>query len=165
VPYADESSVLGRAGFIADAWSATSQPSLADIAGFLIDVSGEIDGAIAGAGYDTPATGAAATSLRGLCADCALVLALEATLPGGSGHEAARELLEAVRERCRAGMDALHAKTHPAITIIDASGAGTEASDFWIDNPDYGRLPREVEALLRRRDPNLDPEFVKGQPL
>jgi hypothetical protein len=166
MPYADRSAVVGRAGFIGAAWHDNSTPSLSTIDGFLHDVSLQIDGAIAGGGYETPVTNPdAAGALRSLCADCALVLTLEAHLPGGEGHAQASDLIESARRRCEAGMLALGTRQHPAIVILDTAGGGTEAGDFWTDNPDYGRWP-EGDAVdpLRPRDPNLDPEYVKGHP-
>jgi hypothetical protein len=161
VAYAEISDVKGRGGRLSPAWSASSTPADFDLQRFIDDVAGEIDAVVQGAGFTAPATGLAASALRGLNADGALLLALQATFPAGEGPAAAQEILRATEERYRASWERLIAGTHPAIIVLETDvGVGVlNASSFWTDEPDYGQEPYEERLEI---NPWLQPEFERG---
>lgn len=167
MPYATVAHVKARAGFLSDAWGEETKPSTTDVAGFLADVSGEIDAAIEGLGFSPPEEGSVpATALRGLNADGALLLALDATFPAGEGPAAATALQEAVRERYNLAWAALLSGKLAAVAAIEATtGDSTvpSATDFWEENPDYGLVPRNLtDDPLGNPNPSLDPSVYRG---
>jgi hypothetical protein len=167
VPYAALAHVKARAGFLAEAWGEATDVSDADIAIFIQGIADEIDAAISGLGYDVPeADSLSAKALVGLNADGALLLALDATFPAGEGPAAATELQKAVRARYNLAWLALLGGTHPATTVVVGTGAvaGTE-SDFWANNPDYGRPGYSSPADPAYPSQYLDPVVGRGDPL
>lgn len=151
--YADLPAVKGRAGRLSSAWGEHTKPSNTDITGFLTDVAAEIDGLISGRGLSPPEAGSAgALALRGLNADGALLLALEATFPESEGPAAAEDEIRRVRKRYEKGWDALVEGKHAAVTLLESTGAGPSASSAWT-----GRSA-EIE-------PELAPAWRRGQTL
>jgi len=164
--YAAVAHVKARAGHLARAWGESTEPSDADIEGFLADVAGEIDAALAGLGFSLPLSATSAVALRGMNADGALLLALDATWPSGEGPSAATELQKAVRSRYEKSWDRLLDGKHPATTAVEIeSDPALAATDFWQENPDYG-LPGSG-WFPPERDPNaaLDPAVLRGMRL
>lgn len=161
--YADAGDVKARAGRLQAAWGAATTPSDTQLDGFCTDVAAEIDALLTGRGLTAPATGGAAAALKGLNADGALVLALEATFPDEDGPGSAKGILQAARARAAAGMQALAEGRHPAARLLEASGDAPAASDFWSDEPTYGQ---DVTAAERAAlNPYLQPEFERGMRL
>lgn len=161
MPYAAVAHLKARAGYLAEAWGEQTDVSDADLAIFIQDVAAEIDAAIVGLGVDIPASGStSAKALVGLNADGALLLALDATFPAGEGPAAATELQRSVRERYNVAMKRLLDGDHPATTVVTSGATGSpSASDFWSNEPDYGRP--EVEPV--NPNPALDPAVARGQ--
>jgi hypothetical protein len=163
VAYADLAAVKARAGRLAAAWAASTTPSDGDVTGFLADTAAEIDALLAARGLTTPATGAAASALRGLNADGALALALTATWPGDDGPSSAKDARADARSRWEQGIRALAEGRHPAVALLESSSSAPAASDFWSDEPTYGQDVTAAERALR--NPFLAPEFERGQAL
>lgn len=156
MPYAALSDVQARAGGVRDAWTSASKPSTEEIEGFLVDTAGMIDAAVAARGLSVPVVDAgAAAALRGLNADGALVLALEAT-PGS----APTSMLEGARERWRLGLASLLDGTHPAVAALESgqTAAGLSAGSLWTDEPEY-------DPVLEFTNRNLDPVLSRGMSL
>lgn len=165
MPYATVAHVKARAGFLAEAWGESTDVSDGDVAIFLQGISDEIDAAIIGRGLALPAGDSiSAKALVGLNADGALLLALDATFPAGEGPAAATELQDRARKRYEAAWKALLDGKHPATTAPIASGeTGGSESDFWTENPDYGRLGYASPAEPVLPNPALDPAVTRGQ--
>lgn len=164
--YAAVAHVKARAGFLAEAWGETTDVSVTDIQIFLQGVADEIDAAITGLGVSLPAADSlSAKALVGLNADGALLLALDATFPAGEGPAAATELQKSVQRRYEASWKALVEGKHPATTapVVSGETGGTE-SDFWSNNPDYGRRGVQSPADPACPNPSLDPVVGRGEP-
>jgi len=162
VAYANLSAVTARAGALARAWTAESAPSFSDIEGFLDDVAAEIDALVAARGLTPPLAGsAAANALRGVNADGALVLALEATYPETSGPSSAAKTLDDARRRYEQAVEALTTGTHPAVAVLEASADAPSATSFWQQEPGYGQQTPTTDDL----NPYTAPAFARGQPL
>jgi hypothetical protein len=163
--YAEVAHMRARAGYLADAWTEESRPSTTDLSVFLEDVAAELNAAIGGLGLDVPDAGSpAALALRGMNADGALLLALDATFPAGEGPEAATALQAAIRARYDAAWALLREGKLAAVAAISADDPeALFATDFWTENPDYGQEPRGVTT-----DPfgcpnvALDPAVYRG---
>lgn len=173
--YADRDDVTARAGVLQDAWGPTTKPSLGDLDTFIAQSEAEIDAMIAARGYAVPIDDPVATpALAGIVADKALLLALRATWPGGSGPAAVSDLIRDVEARVT-GYDAALAKGDlPALLYLaSTSAAATEggASDFWTsDGVDYEYWVT-ITAMWPRywwEDPwgipaSMQPEFRRGE--
>lgn len=145
--YADLAAVKGRAGALSNAWGAATKPSDGDITGFLTDISSEIDALIAARGYTLPLAGSpAALALKGVNADGALVLALEATFPEGSGPASAGKTLDDARDRYTAAYNALLAGTLPALALLESGAGAPSASSFWSNEGDSFGTTSTVDA-------------------
>jgi hypothetical protein len=164
--YADASHVKARAGYLGGAWTEESEPAFQDLDGFVREVADEINAAISGLGYTLPTDGsAAALALRGMNADGALLIALDATYPAGDGPQAATQLQERIERRYEKAWERLLAGQHPATTVSEVSdSAAAGATDFWQENPDYGLVPADVEDVVYP-NPYLDPAIWRGMPL
>lgn len=160
--YADLAAVKARAGVLANSWSAATTPSNTDISGFLDDVAAEIDALLTARGYTPPVAGsAAAKALKGINADGALVLALEATFPEGSGPSSAGKPLDEARARYENAYDALLDGSLPALALLASSGAAPSASNFFSNEPEYGTV-----TPTRLEDTNawISPGVGRNQP-
>lgn len=133
--YATRDDVTARAGVLQDAWGQTTKPSLGDIDTFIAQSQAELDARIASMGFAVPVNDpVAAPALAGIVADKALLLALEATWPGGNGPAAVSDLVTTIKARITAYDDALMAGNLPALLYLastDAAGQESGASDFW----------------------------------
>lgn len=140
--YADREDVLARAGALQDAWGQQTQPSLGDIDGYLAQTAAELDALIAARGFATPVEDPiAAPALAGVNADRALLLALRATWPGGSGPQAVSDLIRDVEARVTAYDQAIASGDLPALLYLASTAAAAVeggAADFWTtDGVDY----------------------------
>lgn len=175
--YAELKDVKARAGRLRSAWDESTDPGDAEIERFLIDVSAEVDAFIGSAGYAVPVTDpVAAPALRSLVADKALMLAVEATWPGGSGPDAVRDLHARLSERV-AGYDRqVAAGSLPALLYLSSQTGATEeggAADFWTnEGADYEYWVRLTSVWPRfwTTDPwglpaSAQPEFRRGMKL
>jgi len=176
VSYAQLSDVKARAGVIATAWSADTQPADADIERILQQVSGELDALLASKGYPLPILDQTALdALVSITADKALLLAIDATYPGGSS--AISDLRANVLARVQAYDRAVADDNLPALLYLGETSLGAEeggAADFWtVDGQnDYywslyaGRLgvwPWAMDAFGVA--PTQSPAFRKGERL
>jgi hypothetical protein len=139
--YSEVQDVKARAGKLAPAWDVDTNPGDTDIERFLDDVAAQIDQTISAQGFATPLTGQGADALRGLNADGALVLTLEATFPADTGPAAAKAIHDGALERFNAGMAALQNGTFSAIAYLRSQASASGATDFWTENPQYGMEP------------------------
>lgn len=155
--YAVLADVLARAGRVAVAWDATTDPGYPAIERFLDDAAAEIDALIAGARFPVPVTSDPPLgSLRKINAVGALAAAIAATFPSG-GNDAAAVLGTRAQADYDAAMARLEDGTHPALVYLDSSTDSALATDFWTENPNYGRSPLPVE------NPWLAPSIRRGE--
>lgn len=160
--YSDLAAVKARAGALSNAWTNVSKPSETDIAGFLDDVAAEIDALLEARGLTPPAPGsAAANALRGINADGALLLALEATYPEGSGPSSAGKILDTVRSRYEDAVSALVEGKLAAIALLEAGSAAPSASNFFSNEPEYGTV---TPARPEDRNVWIAPGVGRNQP-
>jgi hypothetical protein len=135
--YASRDDILARAGRLQDAWDETTQPSLGDLDLFLAQSAAEIDAWIGSRGFPVPVTDpTAAAALVSVNADKALLLALRATWPGGSGPDAVSDLIRDVEARVTAYDAAIAAGNLPALLLLSSTAAAGQeggASDFWTE--------------------------------
>lgn len=133
--YATRDDVLARAGRLQDAWDQTTQPSLGDIDTFIANAQAELDARIAASGYAVPIVDPVATpALAGVVADKALLLALRATWPGGSGPAAVSDLIRDVEARIAAYDRELASGDFAALLYLASTAAAAAeggASNFW----------------------------------
>lgn len=135
--YADLASLKARAGALANAWTATSNPDDEQVSGFLDDVAAEIDALLVARGATPPPDGTAgADALRNINADGALLLALEATYPEGSGPSSASALIDTVRARFDQARGELLDGTLPALALLESASSAPHASSFWANESD-----------------------------
>lgn len=170
--YGTIDTLKSRAGVLARRWDDNSSPSNSDLQAYLDDTAGEIDAMVGGMGFSVPVTDqVAAKSLAGWNADKALVLALAASWPGGSGPEEVRDLLAAVRGRVSAYETALDKGGLAAITYLRAqeTDAAAGSANFWdaerdysawIDDIDSGAIVDYGAGILVRS--GTGPEYHKG---
>src|SRR4051794_14435327 len=122
--YADRDDVLARAGRLQDAWQTSTQPSLGDLDTFLDQTAAEVDALIAARGFATPVEDPiAVAALKGVNADRALLLALRATWPGGSGPTGVADLIRDVEARVSAYDAAIAAGDLPALLYLGSTVA------------------------------------------
>jgi predicted RNase H-like HicB family nuclease len=142
VAYALLADVKARAGALSGSWDAATKPSDGDITGFLGNISDEINAIIAARGLSLPVAGsAAALALAGMNTDGALILALEATFPEGSGPSSAGKTLDDARDRYKESYDQLVAGTLPALALLESGASAPSASSFWQQEGDsFGTL-------------------------
>lgn len=167
--YAALTDVQARAGALAAAWTSTSNPSTTQINGFLDDIAAEIDAALAGRSLAAPDTGTtAAAALKNVNALGALVLALKATYPEGSGPGSASKAID----DAKAEYDSLFAQivdgTHPAVSALSAGAVNTRASSFWEQEPLYGIFPSDPDELTvwsPDANPAIKPTIRRGTSL
>lgn len=160
--YATFQDVEARAGRYASIFHvAGKQPDEDTVEALLENVSAELDAAIAARGHSVPVTGAAASALVDTTAYGALGRALASVQ---SGDKALDELKAYAQKMWTAALEAIAKGTHAAIAVLDASGGGASAGDFWSDEPEYGR-PEQVEAEARTLTTSTAPSFAKGQSL
>lgn len=151
--YADLASVKARAGALAGGWTDTSRPANDDIEAFIEDVAAELDALIAARGYALPAAdSAAALALRGVNADGALVLALEATYPESSGPGAAVKTIDDARARYENARAQIEEGVFSAFALLESGSAAPSASSFWQSEGDsFGTQstpdPRDANAF------------------
>lgn len=140
--YADRNDVLARAGALQDAWGTGTKPSLGDLDTFIGQSQAEVDAMIASHGFAVPISDPVATpALAGIVADKALLLALRATWPGGSGPQAVSDLIHDVEARVAAYDTALVQGNLAALLYLASTSAAAlegGAADFWTeDGVDY----------------------------
>lgn len=139
--YADVAALKGRAGRLAGAWTSTSEPSDADLERFLDAVAAELDAVFASMGFGVPIEDiTAAGALEGLNAAAALLIAIDATWPGGAGGAEVAALRDDLRAQVKAAMDAIAAGTYQAVVVLTSGSAGQGANNFWSKEPNYGLL-------------------------
>lgn len=147
--YATIETLKGRAGVLADAWDANTQPGDADLEIYLQDTAAEIDASIGAFGFQVPVVDVvAAAALAGWNADKALLVALPATWPGGGGNQAVKDTIDATRARITAYEKALDAGGLGAIAYLhtqeqqNASGA----ANFWNAEMDYSPWIDDIQS-------------------
>jgi hypothetical protein len=168
VAYAALGDVQARAGALSGAWTANSKPSTGDITTFLDDVAAEIDAALAGRGLAiTDPASPAGKALKNVNALGALVLALQATYPEGSGPSSASKAIDDARGEFDGLMASIMDGTHPAVRSLEAGTATTRATSFWEQEPYYGEFPFDprLDPLSPDANPNTAPAFARGQSL
>lgn len=151
--YAERDDVTARAGVLQDAFTASSQPSLGDLDTFLTQTAAELDAKIASLGFGVPITDpTAAAALVGVNADKALLLALRARWPGGSGPTQVSDLIRDVEARVSAYNQALAEGNLAALLYLastDAAAAEGGASNFWTkEGPEYEQWEILTESWL-----------------
>ena len=173
--YAELADLKARAGRLAGAWDESTSPSDTDLRGFLDATAGEIDAAVAARGFPTPVSDVtAAKGLLNVNADMALLLALRATWPGGSGPTQVRELISDVEARVADYRKGLVDGTLMTLLLLAAqSGAEMEggSADFWTtEGADYEYWSRLTSYWPRfwTTDPwgipaSMQPEFRRGE--
>lgn len=165
--YAALADIQARAGALSAAWTAGSKPSTADIATFCGDVAGEIDAILGGRGLQTPAVGNAALALKNVNAAGALLLALPATYPEGSGPASASKFIDDLRVGFEAEMLELREGTHSAIVLLEQGNVDSRASSFWEVEPLYGIFPYDprLDPLSPDANPYTAPTVARGMSL
>lgn len=147
--YATIETLKGRAGSLARRWDEGSQPGDADLEIYLSDTAAEIDAMVGGMGFSVPVTDTVAiAALAGWNADKALLLALPATWPGGSGPEAVKDAISAVQARVTAYETALDKGGLAAIQYLRAqeADAAAGASNFWDSERDYSPWIDDIDS-------------------
>lgn len=155
--YASIEDVQARAGAIRRAWTSTSTPSLDEIEAFLDTAASRIDLLLTARGYGTPAAASYAEALREPNADRALVLALDATFPGGAAPAEVDKLRDAAEARWEDEIGKLEDGTHPVILALLGADS-PQASSLWTTEPDYdpnraglaGTFNRHLDPVIRR---------------
>lgn len=152
--YAERDDVLARAGALRDAWGASTQPSLGDLDLFLTQTAAEVDAFIASRGFATPVTDPiAVAALAGVNADKALLLALRATWPGGSGPAAVSDLIRDVEARVTAYDVEIARGNLAALLYLSSTASATMeggASDFWrTEGVEYDAWSRLTDMFPR----------------
>lgn len=156
--YASLSDVQARAGGIRRAWTATSMPSLDDIQGFLDQAAADLDLLLGARGVSTPLTGDSALSLVSPNADRALVLALDATYPGGGAAPSdVTRLHDDAEARWEATLASLRDGSHPVI-LAELLIEPPAAASLWSSEPFYdpnsaaiaGTFNRHLDPVIRR---------------
>jgi hypothetical protein len=132
------------------------------------DVAAEIDAALAGRGLAiTDPASPAGKALKNVNALGALVLALQATYPEGSGPSSASKAIDDARGEFDGLMASIMDGTHPAVRSLEAGTATTRATSFWEQEPYYGEFPFDprLDPLSPDANPNTAPAFARGQSL
>lgn len=162
--YAQLADVLARAGRVAVAWDATTDPGYPAIERFLDDAAAEIDALIAGARFTVPVTADPPLgSLRKINAVGALAAAIAATFPSG-GNDAATVLGTRAQADYDAAMARFEDGTHPALVFLDSATESALATDFWSENPNYGLYPgTAADPYGRYQNPWLAPTIRRGE--
>jgi len=175
--YATNDDVLARAGRIGGAFQvAGKRPNLADIDGFIDDLTADVDDAIKGHGFDpTQLDAPSQKALLDLVAYGALARALRGL--GDASPQVKQAQVEAdlvwtaamgdpASRQADAIMGAMRRGDHPVIRALQSGQAGgvpIEAGTFWEDEPDYGRPYQLLEEYWALRGTNLAPGFSRGQ--
>lgn len=165
--YAVLADVQARAGALSVAWTAGSKPSTGDITTFLGDVAGEIDAILGGRGLATPAVGNAALALKNLNAAGAMLIALPATYPEGSGPGSASKFIDDLRAGYDAEMLELIEGTHAAVVLLEQGNVDSRAGSFWESEPLYGIFPYDprLDPLSPDANPYTAPTVARGMSL
>lgn len=166
--YSTIQQVKARAGVLGQAWTDGSTPGNSDIEQFIEDVAAEIDAVLGGRGLASPAAGTAAYgALVGVNADGALLIALPATFPEGSGPSSASKTIDQARARYDAELASLEDGSHPAIVLLEAGNVASRVSSFWENEPHYGIFPFDprLDPLSPDANPNTAPTVARGQSL
>jgi hypothetical protein len=171
VAYATSQDVLARAGRLRAAAGNSGSPNDGEIGRFLDDVSAQLDAAIGALGLTVPVTDPrASAALRGIVADGALVLWLDATFPSSSSDEAADRLRASAERRYNTALAALGdpatlRTTLPAIALLLQQLGSDEstATDFWTSEPNY-EITSLADYLVPGARPLL-PRIRKGMML
>src|SRR5258707_16410 len=132
--YATLDTLKSRAGVLARRWDDDTSPGTGDLQAFLDDTAAEIDAMVGGMGFTVPVTDpVAVAALSGWNADKALILALAATWPGGTGPQEVKDALAAVQARVTAYETALDKGGLAAIAYLRAqeTNAAAGAANFW----------------------------------
>lgn len=147
--YATIETLKGRAGVLARRWDADSTPGDADLEIYLQDAAAEIDAKIGGMGFSVPVTDpVAAASLAGWNADKALLVALPATWPGGSGPQEVKDMIAAAQARVTAYEAASDKGGMAAIQYLRAqeSNAASGSANFWEQERDYSPWIDDIDS-------------------
>lgn len=159
--YATLASLKGRAGRLAKAWTPTSQPNDADLERFLDDVAAEVDAVLGALGVSPVPVESdeARGALAGLNTDAALLIALDATWPGGRGGDEVNDLRNDLRTKVAAAMKAIDAGTYPALLLLLSGTSSSGANNFWSREPNYGLLGSMYRDLVL--SPNMRPAVYR----
>lgn len=167
--YAALTDVQARAGALAGAWTTTSNPSTSQITGFLDDIAAEIDAALAGRGLAiTDPASTAALALKNVNAVGALILALQATYPEGSGPSSASKAITDAKADYDALFAAIIDGSHPAVQALEAGDVEHRASSFWSEEPLYGVFasdPDMLSVFSPDANPSTRPTIQRGASL
>lgn len=161
--YADLNLLRARAGRLAGAWTLDTDPDEADLERFLAEASAQLDLELGGQAIETPVTDSnGAKVLSGIAADGALVMALEATWPGGGGRPDVTALRDGAQARWDAALAAIRDGTSALVTFLTTAGGVTAepaASCFWIQEPFYPYTGLDEDLMF----PLTAPGAYRGQ--
>lgn len=171
--------MLARAGRIGAYFAVDgNRPSLADIDKFLDQCSAEVNDAIRGYGLDpAQASDDDTASLQDLVAYGALARGLRGIGDGSPQIAAMLEEADGVwlaalgnpnSRQPAAVAGTIASGTHPVIkALMDGAGGASQVdgTDFWSENPEYGRPFQAREEWLELRGTNLAPGVRRGQHL
>lgn len=144
--YCEVEDVKSRAGRLRDAWDDTTPVTDGDLERFIRDAGATVDMALAAHGFTAPATDAQVTAaLLPVVADMALLMALTATWPGGSGPASVGDAIREVRTRVEGGDGKggyLAALADGQIGFLmylreQEQGDSSGATNFWSREADY----------------------------
>jgi hypothetical protein len=148
--YAGLSDLKARAGHLSKAWSGSTSPSdPGDLQSFLDQAAGKIDAVLEGYSLTVPVEGNAAAALAELNAMMAVLTALRATFPSGTGPQEAEALISSLQDQLYGASGEwtlLMQGKHPAVTslVTEQTPGGTA---FWLDEPTYGEFWRPEDLL------------------
>lgn len=171
--YAAVLDVKALGGFLSDAWQESGTVvTEADLATFIVLASSDVDVILASAGIALPLTSLVAVAgLRGLVADGALVLAINATWPNDPPGQALAART-AANDRWMAGLEGLRNGTHSVLDLLeqDAGNIDRSASSLWQAEPQYGLYGWYRGVFIGAIDPddlnpNLAPQSRRGDVL
>lgn len=165
--YAIYDDVLARAGRARIVFGQANAPNQAEVEGFLDEVAGAIDSRLVALGLDAPTADARARlALRGVNADGALILALDASFPSAQVDQAADRLLDRTSARYDKAMSLLESGELAAVAALvnaGAAGASPGAANFWSEEPTYDIAARVTDRMTETV--SIFPGVEKGQTL
>lgn len=138
--YAATQHVRSAAGKISALWRDDTNPSEADIEGWLDDGSALVDVALSARGVSTPvANDAVEEALRPVVVDYALVRALDATFSGSEMADDVAKLRDGADARWLAWVESVADETNAIVDVLLVGDAAPLGTSFWQEEPDYGR--------------------------
>lgn len=176
MPYCEPEDVKARAGRLKDAWGDTTPVTDGDLERFIRDAGATVDVALAAHKYEAPSQDPKVlAALVPVVADIALLTAIEATWPGGSGGSSVNDMRAAVAKRVEAYVAGLANGDIGFLVYLSSieEGGGSGAAAFWesergysswIDDWNSGRVIVDAAGELVIRSP-IGPAFHKDMKL